>query len=76
MLLWKRLFWAIAVPGIVVCAISGFEKEHAHKAHWKQPEVKEYAHLYIRSKVCICSYRDFMSDLPVSCLQDFLVLLS
>lgn len=48
--MWKRLFFAVAVPGIIACGISGFEKEHEHKAHWHQPEYKEYAHLQIRSK--------------------------
>ena len=49
--MWKRLSIYMAYPALLYCVYTGFKLEFEHMAHWNQPEVKEYAHLQIRSRV-------------------------
>ncbi|XP_029999976.1 cytochrome c oxidase subunit 6A1, mitochondrial [Sphaeramia orbicularis] len=43
---WKILSFVVALPGVAVCMLNTFMKEHSHE----NPEFVPYSHLRIRSK--------------------------
>lgn len=48
--LWRRIFYFVCCPAIVLSMINTFLAEKEHWEHYKRPEFKPYEYLRIRTK--------------------------
>lgn len=49
-LMWKKLFFFVACPAIVICTIHTFIAEMEHREHWRRPPYVPYEFRNVRIK--------------------------
>lgn len=48
--MWKRVFYFVAIPAVVICTIHTYIAEQEHWEHWRRPEYVPYEFRNVRTK--------------------------
>jgi len=49
-LMWKRIFFFVCIPAILLSAVNTYLAEKEHHAHFERPEFRPMEYMYVRKK--------------------------